>query len=503
MKKFNNLKSWASAAVLTTLLLISCSQTEALDDITNSQKETTPTAVQFGTYLSGGENTRAGVTGAITNESLTTTEGDLRQAGFGVFAYNTGTTDWNSAKSTAKPNFMYNQRVATYSYGEATPAYQSNFYYSPIKYWPNDFANGAVDNQTSPAQGSENGGKVSFFAYAPYVEVVQDGTPSNEAKPSSATDGITAITGNDASGEPKVKYVLNSNNFVDLLWGIRTKSQYDLAAGIDGTHSEEGITYYNTDLTKQKVGETVKFTFKHALAQIGGGADGLQVVLDIDDGTDAKGWTKAPATLVTIEKIEINTPNVDGLKKEGWFNIADGTWTVDSDAPIQTMSSIEIQGDQLNTDIKENATNLNYVSTSGSEQWQNGTGDSQTKKEGVPVAPNSPTNVYGSESTPSPLFVIPGDNQKINVTVKYIVRTYDANLNSSASSGEGTWTKVTQTITNAVNLSRLESNKIYKLVMHLGLTSVKFSAVVTNWDAAGSGTDASINLPSNVVTAGS
>ena len=86
-----------------------------------------------------------------------TTTSDLET--IGVFAY---FTHGNFNKDAATPNFMYNQLV-----GKQTDGTWS---YSPVKFWP--------DNSTTD--------KISFFAYAPYINettgsnfFVQDKESSN------------------------------------------------------------------------------------------------------------------------------------------------------------------------------------------------------------------------------------------------------------------------------------------------------------------------------------
>lgn len=101
-------------------------------------------------------STRAGNTGNITDAQSLAAKG-----GFGVFAYQTGGTDYTAGQTTFPPDFMYNQKVT--GTDVAAPVWS----YSPIKYWPND--NTAADN--AGAKGETNTGKVSFFAYAPYAAV--------------------------------------------------------------------------------------------------------------------------------------------------------------------------------------------------------------------------------------------------------------------------------------------------------------------------------------------
>ena len=59
------------------------------------------------------------------------------------------------------------------------------------------------------------------------------------------------------------------------------------------------------------------------------------------------------------------------------------------------------------------------------------------------------------------------------------------------------YTWIPQEITKTISLGAIEMNKSYGIVMHLGLTSVKFTATVSDWVAAGS--EVSANLPVNVV----
>ena len=87
---------------------------------------------------------------------------------------------------------MYNQHV---TWNSTNTLWE----YSPLKYWPNDFADNDVDAQTPAAQGSTTyGGKVSFFAYAPYVATA------------SGTSGITAISANNVGGNPTITYKMAS-----------------------------------------------------------------------------------------------------------------------------------------------------------------------------------------------------------------------------------------------------------------------------------------------------
>ncbi len=471
---------FAAAAIA---MLASCSQNDELTQPTVAQSQQTP--VDFGTYVSKSATTRAGSTGTITTARLL-----VQKGGFGVFAYMKGTdgaTDCYTAGgawNAAAPNFMYNQLISGTDVD--TPVWS----YTPIKYWPNDFAAGNVDNktgagETNNAQGSVAAGKVSFFAYAPYIAV----TPSTGAptSPSSPDYGITALTHNTETTEPKVtykfKYTTDSPKYdyttvaadnVDLLWGMRGSAEvYNLANG--GTSASLGADGYNIDLTKQTTGERINFKFKHALAKIGGAA-GLKVMLDVDDNN---GGALDGKSNVSIQNIKIEGVE-DKIATTGVFNIATGAWespALDANYAQTTLLDITPATDGVDPAI---FTSSSY--TYDGSAWN---------KEGVT---NTAKPIFTS-GTPAEFYLIPGvADQQIKVTITYQVRTYDENVS-------GNYVTVNQTISNIVTLPALAVNHYYTLIMHLGLTSVKFEASVAEWDTDGIGAEQKIWLPSNVVTA--
>ena len=468
---------FAAAAIA---MLASCSQSDDLAAPTVAQNQQ-QVPVDFGTYVSKGATTRAGATGTITTAELLKDKG-----GFGVFAYMKGTNGATDCYTTgtwnaATPNFMYNQLVA----GAGNPITWS---YTPIKYWPNDFANGNVDNktgdgETNNAQGSVAAGKVSFFAYAPYTAV----TPSTGAPTSAYSPdyGITALTNNTATTEPKVTYKFKytttspydyttvAADNVDLLWGMRGSTEvYNLANG--GTSAALGADGYNVDLTKQTTGEKINFKFKHALAKIGGAA-GLKVMLDVDDnaGGALDGKSNVSIQRILIEGVE------DKIATTGVFNIATGTWespALDDNYAQTTLLDITDATTGVDANIFT-PVGTPYTYSSG---WNH---------EGVT---NTAKPIFTS-GTPAEFYLIPGvANQQIKVTITYQVRTYDENIS-------GNYVTVNQTISNIVTLPTLAVNHYYTLIMHLGLTSVKFEASVTEWETDGTGEEKKIWLPSNVV----
>ena len=546
-KNFKVMTVLASAA----LLLTACSsdKLEATSQAVNNPASA-DNSIQFGTYMGRATAaTRAGSKGVITDDVL-----KVAGYGFGVMAFNTGNAAWSASGATTNPNFMYNENI----YWDGG----DKWIYDNVKYWPNDFNNGAVDREASPntATGSGEAGsqnKLSFFAYAPYVEIADYSAAGTDVAintsvntkyfaPSGAADeGIVAMTYNQKQGDPYLKYILKdatSTNAVDMLWGMRgNTSGYDLANGA----TEAAIGNYNTDLTKQTVKETVNFLFKHALAKIGGHdaesttdagdfKTGLQVILDIDKDGAISGGSKSTKTLVTVDdvliedwytynkRLDASTTEKSDLMTDGWFNIATGTWSdvaknlgggngVTYTSGTTTTTSVGAMG-KLNPEIAEPASSI--ASTDGSSWTLDGTARGG-------VVDDTPKDVYSADSDVPAVFMIPapsgsGNDQSLVVTVTYTVRTFDSHLASISDVGSstGTWTKVKQKITNRVTIpgGSLDANKYYKLLMHLGLTSVKFSATVADWaeatnsDEDGNGDidadekDKDINLPSNTLS---
>ena len=123
-------------------MFAACTSNDNLE--TQAPEPTAPAdiAVGFDAYTQRSV-TRAGVTGDINLDAL-------KNNSFGVFGYY---TDANEYDPQATPNFMYNEKIMW----DETNDY---WYYSPVKYWPNEYGGSAISDEQD---------KVSFFAYAPYV----------------------------------------------------------------------------------------------------------------------------------------------------------------------------------------------------------------------------------------------------------------------------------------------------------------------------------------------
>lgn len=480
-------------------LLASCSsESDSVSTVCpDSQTSTNGAPIAFGTYLSNGTNTRAGATGSIN-----TTDALKESAGFGVFAYYTQDKDYD-ATADQTPNWMYNQKVAW----DKT---KSDWMYSPLKYWPND--NGTADDKGATGTTTS---KVSFFAYAPFT-----GDETTGALAAGETSGITGFSANDAKGHPTVTYKLSKDGKeVDLLWGTAPEGKsYATVTGSNVTVGKvtDALAPTNINIQKLKTGGKVAFLFKHALAKFGGSnettktkpdgtietvstTNGLQVKLDIDKNGAITGGDKDAATKVTIKTIEIKNTNATGSVEDlngdgtadendkivsgGTFDLATGKWAplteyIDIDHTITSPGSTKGEGSETarsNATIADNLAEPGTVAT-GTAGWV-------ALPAGVTTTAQ---NVYKEES--NPLVFIPGTKPSFKITVEYVVRTKDAHLAKG-------YTEAVQKITHNVAFKdAVELNKKYNLLIHLGLTSVKFEATVSNWDldstpAGGTGTE--------------
>jgi len=564
--QFKLLTLAASAAML--FAACSSDKLESYAGQPDLNPEAPSNAIQFGTYMGRTTTTRTYGDGTYTSGPISN-DGDykLQNAQFGVFGYYSGSTAFGSWSSWAAgtteanqaPNFMYNQQIVW----DATNNYWK---YTPVKYWPNGIDAANAENNPSNTATEDNtsyaGEKLSFFAYAPYVaHTTTTTTTSDDATQTAATvakavttaetNGIVKMSKNDETADMKVKYQFLSgadeNSAVDLLWGLRGQLTYSETDDVDNTKSTLG-TDYNVDLTKQIVGDKVKFLFKHALARLGGSTSsstaagpnqicGVKVVLDVDNNSSSSlsGSDNQNAylgsnfdiskTKVTISQIKIRdkytyshestssiSETTSDFQTYGWFDIMAGKWVTSGTDVSTTTGSKGVIYDitvpsgsyTLNSKIAEpsgysTASTVQGDITSGA--WTN-TSD-------VPgVKANEIQNVYGDVNIPA-LLLIPGTSgtNTLYVTVHYFVRTADENLANR-------YTEVEQEITNKVTLdnSLLNPNKYYTLVMHLGLTSVKFEAVVADWSSTSDNFDeggavsgdtevgTSVWLPSNVVS---
>ena len=457
-----------SIAMMAVVSLASCSANSDFDNTNTTDlntKESVQSPVEFGTYLAQSKNTRAG---GASNASEMTTE-TLKETGFGVTAFYTGTSEYAAGQTSEVPNFMYNTKVSG-----------DGWTYTPIKYWPNG---GQTEGGVTPVETAQH---LSFFAYAPYKDLTKN-----------STIGITGLSANNVPGDPTVTYALGAKDAeADLLWGTAGSNDPTNGAKIGTTTS--GVSQDGTDLggkakakvnanlTKMKVDGKVQFYFKHALAKFGGtGAtvgdktSGLMVVADIDNGyiPTTKDGSLGDITKITVKSIKIESviKGTDGkmttdasIPASGTFNLATGEWTNTN----TTMGKIDYEINSPKATATDGATtqtmNTDIAEPAKFESWDE-----------LPAGVTTTAKSVYTETTP--LLIIPdGGNHTFRITIDYIVRTKDEALSKK-------YTEVEQSFYKDLTLNNVSLNAKYNLLIHLGLTSVKFDAYVSTWDNTANG----------------
>ena len=421
-------------------LMASCSSSN--DDLNGGATQENNIPVTFSSYLGKTATSRAGTAGTITTDGANSTT-SLQTEGFGLFATYTDNAEYTAATG---PNFMYNTKVST-----------KDWTYSPLRYWPNETSTKNADGKGATSEGVD---RLSFFAYAPYVEATATTGAVTEN-----TVGITALTANNVTTDPKVTYVVadDPSKSVDLLWGV-VPAGTTKWSNVTGTDIDiaEGKPYLN--LIKPKTNQKVNLLFKHALAKLN-----LNVVGAFDAVT---GGTKDAATKITVASVTIEGK---GFKKTAVLNLNNTTaneplWeAVDGADDIM----LTVSGDNLNSKIKD----------SGKDEAQTVDGVTETAQD-----------LLNSDATSAQkaFMIIPSSatDNSLKVTIDYYVNTTDASLSKGYSRVEN---KITKTITGFAP----EAGKNYTLLLSLGMTSVKVSATVSDWTTE-DGSSTQVDLPINV-----
>lgn len=434
-------------------------------NVQNSTTDQVPVA--FDTYVSRG-TTRAGAAGELVTSGGTGTKINLVDHGFGVFAYY---CDGVPYSETSIPDFMYNQKVSG-----------TTWTYSPVKYWPNEFGQAAI---------SDNQDRLTFFAYAPWVDVYPG---TGRIKTGSETEGIVGLTTNTTTGDPYVKYYVSFEpaKSVDLCWGVAETA--GTPASIDPTNAAHSITagkpYIN--IFKPKTDGKIKFDFKHALAKLN-----VQIDAEVDK---ASGST---AGLGATTRIWVRSVTFEGFADKGKLNLNSNWVTTNTTPDWYEISS-------ANTKIGSRSVTIYDGRSDGKEGKTGATASNETtlglnpqliqtapykddpytalaegnNHTGVPSAGSGAINLFNHATATEPIFVIPA-GENVIVTIVYDVETSDENLAKYLSDGvvKGSTieNKITQTITFGSD-AKFEAGKAYTLKLHLGMTTVKFDAIVSDWD---------------------
>ena len=466
-------------------LFASCSEEQLATQ--NVQANADDNTVNFSVYTP--RATRAGTSGDIDNENI-------KDIGFGVFAYYTS-NDTYSANAT--PNFMYNQKV-TFDTGK------SEWVYEPVKYWPNEYGDAAISDETD---------RVSFFAYAPYVEFLPTkGTPDPTGVPADElenyqTKNIIKTKANNGKGDPIINYVVDTDpaTSVDLLWGVNAKPETYAPIGGNDVQNVEGLPFI--DFVKpanplpgyDQDGNRIKFNLRHALAKV-------KVTIDyIADANTPAGESEvinADETRIYVRNITMN-----GFAMEGALNLNN----TEPNEPLWK----DVDGDK---DLKFGDIMFNDGRKDGKEGVVNGEQKNEPNQDLNPVIVENndgEAGKFGTSKTPGVtnesvllfkgnaeenggfFYVIPrnaGDG--VNVTIAYDVETIDPKLAGKLSDNETYGSSIENVISKENIFGEdvdFEDGKQYEIHIHLGMTSVKIDAEVTDWDDSVDPAD--VDLPDN------
>jgi hypothetical protein len=454
------------------ILMAACSENDIAEK-QSPQVTADADAVDFDVYTSRGTTRAVGQSGVINTENLKS-----GTAGFGVFGYYTNSERYSGI---TKPNFFYNQNV---TYGG------SRWEYTPVKYWPNEFGTDAISDQVD---------RVTFFAYAPWVNVdpltgvVKKGTVDTD---DFATTNIISITRNNVTGDPYIRYSASMDplNCTDLLYGVAAENFTSSNSSVNVNNIEKGKPYKDVVKPGTDANSKIKFDFKHALAQ-------LRVYIDANV-VDMTNGNISETVDDSHTRIWVRSVTFEGITKEGSLNLnsiaPDAQWyDINGVNKITTGSLAVYDGLKDGREPLEKATtespatfntdliqSKKYKITSGSIDATGGFPKGVTQVE-KPL-------FQGGET----VFAIP-TGEKMKVTIVYDVETVDPNLAFYLSDGETQGSTIENKISKTIEtFGSIKSGYCYTLKLHLGMRTVDFDAKVTDWLNDG----ADVDLPSNLQT---
>ena len=422
------MKTAQSAYILMTLLLLAaCSQSEVVT--TYEQEAVRQVAAPQGSDERGNVPVIFNTTSASqATTRVNTTEEYLKTTdlGFGVFAYYTQNGNYPASNTTLAPNFMYNQHVTW----DATA-----WTYSPLKYWPNDFSSGAVDNGSPAATGSQ-ASRLSFFAYGPYV-YADPSTGEAKLKDSNGdytigkTTGIIGFKQSSDTSDPQVRFKL-------------------------GTGAEDLVQSSLKDQTKMTgsplVNNVPTFEFAHALSglrfEAGGNFDAVS------------GGQIADGTYITIESVTIAS---DNMPYDGWLNLNTGSWENQVTSTSSNPASTSITLDNINEQLQYKSGATLAYSSGADGEVNPGVGRND---DGTAADERTTTTLMKQvNGVDQYLMIMPSASAvTYKVTCNYHVWTFDPRNADGIS-------KVENNVTNEVSFAP-EVNKIYTITIWLGMASV-------------------------------
>lgn len=477
----------------TAAMLAGCSDTEELA-LNQAQQEVGQGEVSFSVYTN--RATRGGVAGEMTTEAL-----KAEGAGFGVFAYHTNNSFYDSQNSEI--NFMYNQKVTW-------DDVNGKWVYSPLKYWPNEFGENAKSNNID---------YVTFFAYAPFVNFypstgvapVAEGQDANQQQ----WKNITAASRNGDNGDPVIRYMVDTNpsTSVDLLWGVAADEKFvGLADYTKPTQLQKNACFI--DLSKQKgVNDKINWKFYHALAKLNVQIIAANDVVTQDiDPYEPEGEEVHQATKVYLRWIEFT-----GFTMNGALNLHSNPAADEASTPRARWMAYDGA-----TDLKPATVRFNDGLMDGKEGTENNVNPNERvlgALNPVLVEPTTPAEGWTAKTGGIPtdkyvnifdgagedkedeeyvaadasIYVIP-TGEKMTINMLYDIQTADKRLGNYLSDGKTKGFRVANAITNTLDNIDIVAGKAYTIKIVVGLESVKVTATIKDWDDS---EEAVANMPEN------
>lgn len=447
----------------TLLLVTGCSKSEVVTSYEEVAKQdyikqqpaqqeinNNPVPVVFDVYAGDAATTRA-----ITSLS------DLQNstAGIGIFTYYTQAGTYNASKGFTSdgtyspsseptvPNFMYNEQATWVT---------SAWSYDPIKYWPNDYTAGDVDNQSPTAEGSKTS-RLSFFAYVPWTAVTaQTDASSIEGATTGNSTGIVGFSGNAYAGDPYLIYYQS------------------------GAAGDEDLFYAYNDTenkTKPSIGSTITFNFKPALARMNLTVRGIydetttsakHINSNNHDISDYINFIKVESVNIRPYYLNASSEKV-WITKKGRLNLNTGAWS------LSTGDQTELGVDYNTSTI---AINLAYNPDDDKASISLGVGryyDVDGKTNNAPIPATDTANLDQELiADGNYLYFIPFDDGsthqlRFKVTIKYHVYTLDARMKDG-------WSHIVNEVESTdaedVVITPTPGNS-YTLKLLLGMTTVQ------------------------------
>ena len=438
--------------------------------------------------------TRAGLDSTITTQSLKETT--HKDAGFGIFAYYTAGEKYDIK---AQPNFMYNQQVKWN--GE-------KWAYEPVKYWPNEFGNGAISDDID---------YVTFFSYAPWIKVdPTTGYPdvtgvAAEDLETVQKKNITKLVKNTATGDPLVYYTVDTDpaTSVDLLWGVAAKQQDDpYYSPIVNDYNwgeivKPGFPFIDLVKPNNPVSDKVNFYLRHALAK-------MKITIDYDadcslkPNADHEADSPSAEIDTTQTRIFLRSVTITGFAMKGVLNLNNTRDSLPEWKAEDGVSELDFADVTFNDGRKDNKEGTTSGAAKEDYALLNDTLTENTAAK-IPVTiwdeeAGKNLGVWKEEKLllagdPSQnggwFYVIPREQQTaVDVTIDYDVQTLDSMVAGKLADGQSLGTIVNQVLSQYNIFGNDDEGKPidiragyqYEIRLHIGMTSIKVDASVKDWE---------------------